>query len=59
MLRAEYDITPNLTVFGGLGWRRSDNSYLYADPIVAGPNGAGFSRPYYWPSWEQNTSSVW
>ena len=59
VLRAEYDITPNLTVFGGLGWRRSDNSYLYADPIVAGPDGAAVMRPYYWPSWEQNTSSVW
>ncbi len=59
VLRAEYDITPNLTVFGGMGWRRSDNSYLYADPIVAGPDGAAFMRPYYWPSWEQNTSSVW
>jgi iron complex outermembrane receptor protein len=59
VLRAEYDINPNLTVFGGLGWRRSDNRYLYADPIVAGPDGAAFMRPYYWPSWEQNTSSVW
>lgn len=56
IMRAEYDIKPNLSVFGGLGWRRSENSYLYADPIILGPNGATVMRPYYWPSWEQNTS---
>lgn len=59
VLRAEYDITPQLTVFGGVGYRRSDNRYLYADPIVVGENGELLMRPYYWPSWEQNVSSVW
>jgi iron complex outermembrane receptor protein len=59
VLRAEYDITPQLTVFGGVGYRRSNNRYLYADPIVVGENGELLMRPYYWPSWEQNVSSVW
>ena len=59
VLRAEYDITRHLTIYGGVGWRRSDNRYLYADPIVIGNAGELYMRPYYWPSWEQNTSSVW
>nr|WP_315847026.1 TonB-dependent receptor [uncultured Achromobacter sp.] len=59
VLRAEYDITPQLTVFGGVGYRRSNNRYLYADPIVVGSEGELLMRPYYWPSWEQNVSSVW
>lgn len=59
VLRAEYDITPQLTVFGGVGYRRSENRYLYADPIVVGQGGDLLMRPYYWPSYEQNTSSVW
>jgi iron complex outermembrane receptor protein len=57
VVRAEYDIAPRLTVYGGIGTRRSDNRYLFADPILVGPEGALLMRPYYWPSYENNTSS--
>ena len=59
VLHAEYDLAPRLTVFGSAGTRRSENRYLYADPIVVGDGGALLMRPYYWPSFEQNTSSNW
>ncbi len=57
VLHAEYDIAPRLTVYGGIGTRRSDNRYLFADPILVGPQGALLMRPYYWPSYENNVSS--
>ncbi|MBC9902760.1 TonB-dependent receptor [Achromobacter xylosoxidans] len=59
VLHAEYDLAPHLTVFGGVGYRRSNNRYLYADPIVVGSTGELLMRPYYWPSYEQNVSTVW
>jgi iron complex outermembrane recepter protein len=57
--QAEYDLSPRLTVFGGIGTRHSNNRYLYADPIVFGAGGDLMMRPYYWPSFERNTSSIW
>ncbi|SDK53952.1 iron complex outermembrane recepter protein [Methylophilus rhizosphaerae] len=53
-IRGEYEITPDLTAYGGLGLSRFREEELFANAFLTGSNGATGARQVYWPLYRNN-----
>ena len=51
LLKGEYDINSNWTVYGAVGGSNNKFSYLSTDTFVTDAQGNATSTVYYWPDW--------
>lgn len=51
LIKAEYDLTSNWTLYGSAGGSNTASSYLSTDINVADTQGNAQATVYYWPNW--------
>jgi iron complex outermembrane receptor protein len=57
LLKAEYDITPDWTVYGAAGGSNNRFAYLSTDIFVVDAAGNALATVYFWPNYDRHRSA--